>query len=73
MRMPGPIINGENLAKNYFDSLILRVVPGSDNWYRNHFPVIFEGNCNYFLAEGIYNKMNAPESLFPTIEYGSAI
>ena len=31
-----------NLAVSYLDTIILRMQNGTDNWYRNHFPVILE-------------------------------
>lgn len=73
MKMPGPFVKGENLAVNYFDQLILRVLPGTDMWYRNHFPIIFESNNSHYFGEKIYNQLNVPEWTFPTIEFGSAI
>jgi hypothetical protein len=73
MKMTGPIVKGENLAQNYFDQLILRVLPGTDMWYRNHFPIIFESNSSHYFGEKIYNQLNVPEWTFPTIEFGSAV
>jgi hypothetical protein len=55
------------------DSLLLRLLPASDKWYRNHFPVILETNMNYFFNEKIYNTMGVSEFTYPTIEFGSAI
>eukprot|EP00347_Sterkiella_histriomuscorum_P014896 403359104 len=59
----------ENLAIDYFDSLILRLHNGSDVWYRNHFPVILESNMNYYMNEQIYNDVQQPEFAYPTIEF----
>ena len=36
-----------NMATDYLDSLILRLNTGSQGeWFRNHFPVIFETNMS---------------------------
>ena len=70
--MSGPVIGEENQAKNYMDAMILRLVPGSDDWYRNHFPVIMESNMSHYFGEKIYNEINLNELTFPTIEYGSS-
>jgi len=45
------------------------VQPGTDKWYRNHFPVILESNANHYFAEEIYNDIQQDERLFPTIEF----
>lgn len=62
-----------SLAQDYFDALILRLVPGTDGWYRNHFPVILESNKSHYFNEKIYNELNLSELTFPTIEFGSAM
>ena len=38
-------------------------------WYRNHFPVIFETNMSQYFNEQIYNDMKQSEFTFPTIEF----
>jgi hypothetical protein len=43
------------------DALILRLVPGTDDWYRNHFPVIMESNMCHYFNEKIYNEINLSE------------
>ena len=48
-------------------------MPATDDWYRNHFPVILESNKSHYFHEQIYNMMGADEYIFPTIEFGSAM
>ena len=49
------------------------MIPGTDNWYRNHFPVIFETNASHFFGEKIYNDLNISEQTIPTIEFGQLV
>lgn len=37
--------------------MILRLNNGTDNWYRNHFPVVMETNMSQYFAEDIYNDI----------------
>lgn len=53
--------------------MLIRLAPATDNWYRNHFPVIMETNKSYYFNDKIYNKINRHEYEYPTIEYGQAI
>lgn len=47
-----------HLSVDYLDTLILRLNTGCQGeWYRNHFPVIFETNMSYYFNEQIYNDM----------------
>ena len=39
-----------NLAKDYIDELLIRMLPGNDNWYRSHFPVILETNKSHWAG-----------------------
>jgi len=50
-----PLSNTSSLAKDYLDALLLRLSPGTDGWYRNHFPVILESNRSYYFNELIYD------------------
>lgn len=61
-----------SLSHDYLDALLIRLLPSSDVWYRNHFPVILETNKSYYFNELIFNQMNQNELVFPVIEYGSA-
>lgn len=63
--------NGQNLPQNYLDHLILRILPGTDNWYRNHFPIIMESNQSHYFSEKIYNELNLSEMTIPTLEFGN--
>ena len=62
-----------SLAMEYLDSLLLRIQPGTDNWYRNHFPIVFETNKSHYFGYDICNQMNVSEFTFPVIEYGVAV
>ena len=68
-----PIHETRSLAKDYLDALLLRVLMGTDNWYRNHFPVVMETNMSYYFGERIYNEMNVDELTYPTIEFAHAL
>jgi len=47
----------ERRPLDYFDSLILRLLPGSKYWYRNHFPVIMESSkLTYYFSKELYNE-----------------
>lgn len=48
-------------------------MPGTDDWYRNHFPVVIETNKHYYFNEKIYNEINLSQKTFPTLEYGAVI
>ena len=49
---------GPHLSVDYLDSLILRLHTGCEGeWYRNHFPVIFETNMSQYFNEEIYDDM----------------
>lgn len=61
LRMSSPMVKGQNLAQDYLDHLILRILPGTDDWYRNHFPVIMESNASHYFGEKIYNQLNINE------------
>ena len=43
-----------NLAQDYLDELLLRLMPGNDDWYRSHFPVIMETNKSHYFNDRIY-------------------
>ena len=58
-----------NLGVNYLDTIILRMQNGTDNWYRNHFPVIFETSKSHYFAEDVYNDIQQPEYFIPTVEF----
>ena len=68
-----PIHETTSLAQDYLDALLLRVLPGTDDWYRNHFPVILETNMSHYFGELIYNQMNVDEMTYPTVEFGHAL
>lgn len=72
VRMPGPKVGETNLAQDYFDALILRLCQGTDDWYRNHFPVIMETNMSHYFTDKIYNEVNQDERTFPTLEFGAS-
>ncbi|CDW78409.1 UNKNOWN [Stylonychia lemnae] len=57
-----------NLAIDYFDSLLLRLHNSQPLWYRNHFPVIMESNMSHYLNEEIYNDLQQPDYVIPTVE-----
>jgi len=46
-----PLTPTKSLAQDYLDALLLRVIPGTDNWYRNHFPVVLETNMSHYFNE----------------------
>lgn len=46
-----------NLAKDYLDELMIRLLPGNDNWYRAHFPVILETNRSYWAGYEMSERM----------------
>lgn len=68
-----PVHQTRSLASEYLDALLLRVQSANDDWYRNHFPVLFETNKSHYFGEKIYNQANLDEFSFPTVEYGVAI
>jgi len=68
-----PVTQTRSLSQDYLDALLMRVMQGSDNWYRNHFPVILETNMSHYFNERIYNEMNVNEETLPTMEFGVAI
>ena len=61
-----------SMSQDYLDALLIRLAPNTDNWYRNHFPVIMETNMSHYFNEKIYNEINYEEWTFPTIEYAMA-
>ena len=62
--------NKNHLSVDYLDTLILRLNTGCNGqWFRNHFPVVFETNMSQYFNEQIYNDMKQPEFTFPTIEF----
>ena len=65
-----PVNVTRSMSQDYLDALLIRLAPNSDNWYRNHFPVIMETNMSHYFNEKIYNEINYDEVTFPTIEYG---
>jgi hypothetical protein len=67
------VLQTRSKALDYLDALILRLVPGTDNWFRNHFPVILETNKSHYFNELIFNDLNMPQMSIPTLEYGVAI
>lgn len=69
----GPLNQTRSLPQDYLDELLLRLVPGTDDWYRNHFPVIMETNKSHYFNDLIYDQMNTSEYMFPTLEYGLLI
>ena len=68
-----PLSQTRNRAHDYLDELILRLVPGSDEWFRNHFPVVIETNKTHYFGEKIYDQINLHNKTFPTIEFGNAM
>ena len=65
-----PVTVTKSLAQDYLDSIMIRLTPNSDNWYRNHFPVLMETNMSHYFNERIYNQANQDAFSYPTIEYG---
>jgi hypothetical protein len=48
--------SSENRAKDYFDSLLMRSVSGTDYWYRNHFPIVLEtSEQSFYFSYSLYN------------------
>lgn len=68
-----PVNQTRSLAREYLDALLLRMQTSNADWYRNHFPVVFETNKSHYFGEKIYDDGNLSEFAFPTFEYGVAI
>lgn len=59
----------ENRPQDYFDSLLLRLLPGSTSWYRNHFPVIMEtSDLTYYFTHEFYTETHANKYDFTQFE-----